>query len=342
MRALAYTVMSLLTALSALADARSAAPAWEISNTLVRVKLYLPDAVNGFYRGTRFDWSGVVGDLQYAGHSYYGPWFTQTDPKISDFIYQGADIVAGPCSAITGPVEEFTPPVGYEEAKAGGSFIKIGVGVLRKPDDAAYSAYRLYEIVDGGKWSVKKSADAVEFTQELHDSSSGYGYVYWKKISLVKGKPEMSIEHSLRNVGSRKIHTAVYDHNFLVLDKKPTGPAFTITFPFDVAADPPVDKELAEVRKNQIVYLKTLVGEDRVYTSIQGFGKSSDDYNIRIENVTAKAGMVIHGDRPLAKMSLWSIRSVLAVEPFIDISLEPGGESTWKYGYEYYTLPRSN
>jgi hypothetical protein len=29
------------------------------------VKLYLPDAEHGFYRGTRFDWSGVVvADLQ--------------------------------------------------------------------------------------------------------------------------------------------------------------------------------------------------------------------------------------------------------------------------------------
>jgi hypothetical protein len=69
-----------------------------------------------------------------------------------------SDIVAGPCSAITGPVEEFTPAVGFDEAKPGGTFLKIGVGVLRKPDDAAHSAYRLYEIVDGGKWSVKKSA----------------------------------------------------------------------------------------------------------------------------------------------------------------------------------------
>jgi hypothetical protein len=34
--------------------------------------VYLPDAANGFYRETRFDWSGVIGDLTSAGHSYYG------------------------------------------------------------------------------------------------------------------------------------------------------------------------------------------------------------------------------------------------------------------------------
>jgi hypothetical protein len=44
--------------------------------------------------------------------------------------------------------------------------------------------------------------------------------------------------------------------------------------------------------------------------------------------------MTISGDRPLAKVSLWSIRSVIAVEPFIDISLELGSHSTWKYDYQ--------
>src|ERR1700684_2120302 len=122
--------MSLLTALPAFALPSQ----WDISNTSMQVTLYLPDAANGFYRGTRFDWSGVVGDLQYAGHSYYGPWFTKTDPDVSDFVYRGDDIVAGPCSAITGPVEEFGV-LGFEEAKAGGSFLKIGVGILRKPDN---------------------------------------------------------------------------------------------------------------------------------------------------------------------------------------------------------------
>jgi hypothetical protein len=50
--------------------------------------------------------------------------------------------------------------------------------------------------------------------------------------------------------------------------------------------------------------------------------------------------MLITADRPLAKMALWSIRSVIAVEPFIDISAEPGSQLTWQYHYEYYTLPR--
>jgi hypothetical protein len=314
-----------------------APPQWQIANSLMRVKLYLPDAAKGFYRGTRFDWSGVVSDLEFAGHSYYGEWFTQTDPAVSDFIYQGSEIVAGPCSAITGPVEEFAP-LRYDEAKPGGTFVKIGVGALRKPDDSPYSGYRLYEIVDGGQWSVQTSADAVTFIQELHDPSSGIGYVYRKRISVAADQPKMLIEHSLSNTGTHAIETSVYDHNFLVLDQQATGPGFTITFPFSLSSDEPPDKQLAELRANQIVYLKTLQGQETAYTTIQGFGRSSDDYKIRIENATVNAGMTIAGDRPLTKVALWSIRSVISVEPFIDIGLQPGGQMSWKYNYEYYVL----
>ena len=339
MRTLAVVLVPFLAACCALAQANVAPPEWEISNGLVRVKLYLPDAVNGFYRGTRFDWSGVVADLEYKGHHYYGPWFTGTDPAVSDFIYKGSEIIAGPCSAITGPVEEFSPALGYDDAKAGGTFLKVGVGVLRKIDNQPYSPYTLFPIVNGGKWTVSKSADAVEFTQELHDPDSGYGYVYRKKLSVVSGKPLMTVEHSLRNAGTRAIHTNVYDHNFLVLDKQATNADFSIRFPFDVKADPPPERTLAEVEKNKILYRKTLVDEDRVTFKIEGFGKSAQDYAIHVED--RHAGVLITSDRPLAKMSLWSIRSVIAVEPFLDFSIEPGKESTWKYQYEYYTLPRS-
>ncbi len=338
MRALAYILMSLLTAFPAMIEAAPLPPQAELANGSLRVKLYLPDATQGFYRGTRFDWAGVVGDLEYQGHRYYGPWFTATDPKISDFIYSGPDIVAGPCSAITGPVEEFTPAIGFEAAKPGGTFLKVGVGLLRKPDDAAYSAYRLYEIVNGGKWKVTTGATTADFTQELSDPESGFGYVYHKRLSLVAGKPMMVIEHSLKNTGRLPIQTSVYNHNFLVLDKQATGAAFSITFPFQVTATPPPDKEFAEVAGHQVLYRQTLTGEDKVTFAIDGFSKSADDYKIRIENSKVKAGMTITGDRPLAKLSLWSIRSVIAVEPFVDIAIEPGGQSTWKYDYEYDTL----
>jgi hypothetical protein len=334
-RKLSLVVVAFLVSAS---RAWPAPPQVEISNGILNLRVYLPDAEKGFYRGTRFDWAGVVADLRYKGHSYYGPWFTRTDPNIIDFVYDGPDIVAGPCSAITGPVEEFAPALGFDEAKSGGHFIKIGVGVLLKPDDEKYGAFRMYQLVDGGRRTVMRGPDFIEFRQEVEDPSSGYGYIYTKTLRLIKGQPEMVIEHTLKNIGTLPIRGNTYNHNFLVLENESPSPAYTITLPFNATIEEDKNKDLIEAQSNRIVFLKTLHGKDRVFTAIEGFGTTSADYNVRIEDKNVRAGLVISGDHPLSKMALWSIRSVLAAEPFIDFSIDPGSEASWKIKYEYYTF----
>ena len=328
----------MLAGLSPLTQAWATPPQAELTNGIVQVRIYLPDAEQGFYRSTRFDWSGVIADLRYKRHSFYGPWFTKVDPAVRDFVYSGPDIIAGAPSAITGPAEEFGQALGFDDAKVGGTFLKIGVGVLRKPDNKKYDSFRIYDIVDGGTRSLKRSASSIEFRQEVHDADSGYGYIYTKTLRLVDGKPEMLIEHSLKNVGKLPIRVSTYNHNFLVLDKELPSPAYKITLPFPVTIDEAKNQGLARAEGDHIIFLKTLTAEERVFTSVEGFGKGPADYRIRIENTNAKAGMLITGDRPLARMALWSIRSVLAAEPFLDLAVEVGGESTWTYQYEYYTF----
>jgi len=316
------------------------APQADITNGEIRVKLDLPDARRGYYRGARFDWSGVIAALEYKGHWYYGPWYNRIDSRVHDFQWEGAEIVASTCSGITGPVEEFQSnhhALGFDEAKVGGTFIKIGVGVLRK-DSEEYDFVRQYEMVDPGRWTVKTHRDSVEFTQELTDPASGYGYVYRKTVRLVAGKPEMMLEHHLRNTGSRIIRTSVYNHNFLVLDHAATGPDFSITLPFQIHSQNPPPKELAEIRGNELVFLKTLANHDVVFTSLLGFSDSTKDHEIRIENRRLGAGMLIRGNRPLSAMNFWSIRTVLAVEPFIAMTIDPGSEFTWDVSYDYYTV----
>jgi len=316
------------------------APQAEITNGPLRLKVFLPDASNGYYRGTRFDWSGEIASLKYEGHDYYGPWFEAVDPKVHDYRYAGPEIIASPCSAAAGPVEEFQTngsALGFDEARVGGTFIKIGVGVLRK-DEPRYDYVKQYEMVDAGKWTVERHRDSIEFTQELSDPSSGYGYVYRKTIRLVHGKPEMVLEHRLRNTGQRTIHSDVYNHNFLVLDKQPPGPDFIISVPFQIHTPEPLNPQLAEIRGNQFVYHKVLENEDQVQTLLEGFGDSPRDNEIRIENRKVGAGMRITGDHALAKLNLWSIRAVLSLEPFISMTVEPGSEFAWKMSYEYYTL----
>lgn len=321
--------------------ATSSAPYPEavITNGTLRVHLYLPDAERGFYRSTRFDWSGIINRVEFGGHQFYGPWFTRADPPVRDFIFSGPEIVASAQSAAVGPAEEFRGTLGYATAKPGETFIKIGVGKLRKADTANYSGYATYELVDSGAWKVDVRNDSVTFNQRLNDESSGYGYDYTKTVRLVPGTANMVIAHSLRNIGRLPIQGNQYNHNFLMIDGEPTGPDYTITVPYDIQAPArPIDPAQATIAGGTIAYTKPVTGEERVSANMAGFGPTPASYDVKVENRKAGAGVRITADRPMTQIALWSIRSVVAAEPTVDVSTEPGATTTWDLTYTYYNV----
>ena len=93
-------------------------PRLELENGILKVSLYLPDVEHGYYRGTRFDWSGIIERVDYAGHRFYAPLHASHDPLRHD--------------SVSGPADEFGMfrPMGFAEAGEGESFVKIGVGLL--------------------------------------------------------------------------------------------------------------------------------------------------------------------------------------------------------------------
>jgi hypothetical protein len=325
-KTLSLRLSALLFSFAAFTSGAATFPQAEISNGLIKAKILLPDPEHGYYRGGRFDWDGVVESLTYQGHNFFGQWFEHYDPTSHD--------------AIMGPVEEFRGDegaLGYNEAQAGGYFIKIGIGILRKLDDQKYQFYRTYPIVSTGERIVTPEADRVTFRHELNNGE-GYAYVYKKTLRLARGKPELVIEHSLRNVGRRVIDTSVYNHDFYMIDAQPAGPAYRVAFAFTPHAQENL-QGLAEIRGNELAYQRELQAKgESVATPITGFGPSPKDNNVTVENVKAHAGVREIGNRPLSSMYFWSIRSTVCPEGYIHMRIEPGKTFTWKITYRFYTL----
>ena len=339
LRAIFCILGSMLTVGSIAAQTYPGAyPQTKLSNGVLDATIYLPDADHGFYRGTRFDWAGVIGSLEYKGHSYYGPFFEKFDPSVRDVVI-GNPIEAGRNSAASGPVEEFInadeSALGYAEAKPGEAFCKIGVGSLQKLDNAPYSSYTNYPILSGGIRAVKSGPDWIEFTQQL-DCGSGYGYTYTKTIRLLKNEPKMTIEHQLVNTGKKPIETRVYDHNFMTIDHQATGPDVVMSFAFHPVSTKPMSA-LATVQGTQLTFPKDLKGHDTFDRKFGGFGTTAADYQIKVENRKTGAGVSIIGDRPLVDLEVWAVRTVVAAEPYVDINVPTGAEFAWKYTYRFYT-----
>jgi len=302
-------------------------PEASITNGRISAKLYLPDMNAGYYRATRFDWSGVIASLECNGHNYFGQWFEKYDPKLHD--------------AISGPVEEFLTDgkgLGYDEAKPGENFVKIGVGAIRKPNEDSFHQFNTYEIADNGKWTMRKGSDWIEFTQVLGDTN-GYAYVYRKKLRLIGDK--LVLEHHLKNTGRKAIASIVYEHNFYMLDGTPTGPDIVLRFPFPLHATRALNG-LAETHDREFRYVQELKSGETVFTDLEGYGPTAKDYDFHIENRKTGAGVRQTSDSPIARIVLWSIRSNVSPEAYIDLKMAPGTELSWKIAYEFYTLPKGN
>lgn len=297
-------------------------PAAEISNGLIKANLWLPDNEKGYYRGLRFDRSGVINSLIYEGHQFFGMWYTKHDPIHHD--------------AITGPVEEFTP-LGFEEALPGEEFIKIGVGTLVRPDDKGYVFVNKYKIKDAGKWLSSVKKDQVIFTHIL-EGTNGYSYEYQKIVRLPKGSPTLILEHRLKNTGQKPINTSTYNHNFFVIDQEPTGPFIKTTFSKNIMAEGRNFGELIFPKGSYLEYGRHLQKGENVYTdNVKAVDNSILPYDLKIENTKTGAGVRITSDETLEKMVFWACATTSCPEPYIRLSVAPGEEVIWQINYDFYT-----
>jgi len=306
--------------LNTMAIAQLDFPSMTINNQQLEAQIYLPDAEEGYYRSTRFDWAGVIGSLQYQGHEYFGYWVPEHNPTNPE--------------SISGPVEAFYP-IGFEE---GDTFLMIGIGMLRKLDDKPYHFTNQYEIVDGGKWEIQSADERIAMVQTLeHD---GYGYEYTKTICLADDEPKMILEHQLKNTGNKLLETTVYNHNFFIIDGETTGPNIVTTFSYDLEAEEGRGfGETVVTKGSKLIYQTSLQRGESVFSpDLQGYGPTAEDYDIRIENVKSGAGVHITGDQPLLKMIYWASYTTACPEPYLQVSAAPGEEFTWNIAYEFYTL----
>jgi len=306
-------------------------PHRDISNGIVSAKVYLPGE-GGFYRGSRFDRTGVVAHATFKRHDFGEPWFSSYSPYTRDFMWKNGQVTVSTVSAAVGPAEDFSP-AGYDEAGNGGRFLKLGVGVMKR-DARAYDFVHSYPIVNEGARGESHTANSVRLTHRVADRESGFGYSYVKTVRLVPGKAQMTIVHVLTNTGKRDIVSDVYCHNFLTLS--PGDENVAITAPFDLKAGRAFAAGSAAVEGKTLRYLRAVKEGESVTSPITGFSDKVSDYDFTVKNTATGFGQRIRADQPVARINFWSIRTNVSWEPYIAISLKPGQTKRWTYTYDYF------
>jgi hypothetical protein len=278
----------------------------------LKVTVLLPDAEKGYYRGTRFDWSGIIGQVEYRGNTFFKEWET-TEGENALLVHDPFNPDAG-----TGTVEEFRDPLGYDNGKAGTPFLKIGVGVLERKDDQPYHWSTRYKIIEPGKWTVEAKADRITFFQSI-STGFGYAYEYEKTIRLSEDSPELTIIHVLKNTGIRSIRSNPYCHNFFTLDQQAVGPDYWLEFPNPVSPIDDFGKALNWGEKQLSPTHELKDGE-----WIGGHLDPSASRSYRLSNKKSKTSVEVISDVDPGPFFIILFRHSFSVEPMVLFEIKPG------------------
>jgi hypothetical protein len=319
----------------------------KIHSDQLTVEIAQPGSV---YSGPRFDWTGFITQV------------TLSTPGGGQHTYCVPEsLEPGKGSGGWGLCNEFgnDKAIGYAEALPGESFPKLGIGLLKRPEQPQYNFFLPHEINQQFPIQIDITENQAVFTQEPIECR-GYAVRYIKTVSAHENWLE--IVYRLENVGSKQIDTNEYCHNFMGIDEYPIGPDYRLHFPFaiqleDIAAAyrhflPPVlrillpgflqDKFLkrmaapgnkaVKVQGADFGFLAT--PQSPFYFRPQGFSKT-DGYQWELTHLPSGVQMREYDDFTPCRVAVWGTTHVISAEIFVDINLNPGQEKTWARKYEF-------
>ena len=333
------------------------------------VVVYLPHGIHSdertYYYSSRFDHGSMVGSILRTTrdgktHELYGTDMWRT-PHNSNWPESGVGLASefgvgddgsfcnyrcgwGTRNDITNGV------LGYQEAKNGESFLKIGVGELVKgtcPTCDSSEDYKFnspYMFAKPPDWKMAAATDnsvTLEHKAILHEN----GYKLKKEIALAG--EILTVTSTLTNLGSQPFSTAWYSHNFFTCDSIPLGPGYSVDLNLKGARDDIYDEpstwswstplqdyakvDATDPNAVHIEMKRALESGTRIKAEFVDDGSTNGEFKINACGVSIESSIpqVETGGVPMYAYNLYIERGTVSPEPQILIHLEPGKSLTW-------------
>lgn len=318
----------------------------KIHSQQLAVEIAEPGSV---YSGTRFDWTGFITQISLATPG--GKEHTFCVPE---------SLKPGEGTGGWGICNEFgnDKPIGYDEAQPGESFLKLGIGLLKRPEQPKYNFFLPYEVDRLFPIHVVSTDSSVTFTVEPIECR-GYAARLTKTVSVQENW--LIVTYQLENVGSKLIDTNEYCHNFMGFDKHLIGPEYRLHFPYTIQLEdftasyrhflpPLLRKLLPTLLQDKLLKQMAIPGNKMVqakgadftflatpqaafYFRPMGFSKT-DGYQWELTHLPSGVSMREYDDFGPSRVAVWGTTHVVSAEIFTDIYLQPGQASTWSRRYE--------
>lgn len=291
---------------------------FELRNEQLHVML---DQPGHGYRGSRFDWTGFIRQIQYKDHAP---------------LCAPESLIPGQGSGGEGLCSEFglNHLPAYETCAVGGLFPKIGVGWLRRVDEGPRRIIFDYPIEIPAIFETVDLSDQNQTGLRLISrlpEHQGFSCVSTRTVRLIDNRLIMDIQ--LENTGSQPIVLDEYCHNFLSLDRIGQQSDYELRLGIDHQGviEPRGD---CSIDGRLIHRDATMKGE--FYFQLRPVpGQDEPDMIWQLKRRPDGLVMQDVSQLDMEYMAFWGKEHVISPEVFVALNLAPGQIKTWTRQYHF-------
>lgn len=224
--------------------------------------------------------------------------------------------------------------LGFDEAKNGEWFHKIGVGLLKKKGDE-YLFHKNYETRPAKFKSILESNRILITCRS--ENVNGYSYVLKKEVELFENK--FKVKYNLENIGQKVIITNEYNHNFICVNKNLIGRDYVLKFPFKLKQSEFEEyinpEQKIDIGQQEIKFNST---PKKTFFFSNLSGNKSIDATWKLINIPNKIIIRETGNFQTNKVNLWGSKHVISPELIINLYIKPGQTFRWDRTYSVTNL----
>ncbi len=289
-----------------------------LKNNNLELRLDLP---HDNYNASRFDWTGKITEVRFRDIPVTGRERDEAgnEHHFGQGLYNEFGIEAA---------------LGFDKARVGGWFHKIGVGLLKKTGDA-YSFHENYEVRPA---EFATEMEAVRIIISCR-SEAVNGYAYFLKKTIALQESGFTIRYHLENTGEKAITSSEYVHNFLAVGSDPIGKDYLLRFPFRLRPErftETVNPEgNAVIGENEIRFNGT-PDQQFFFSDLAGGEETAAEWEL--VHLRHRIGIRETGSFRTGKVNLWGWGHVVSPEVFFHFSVGPGESVEWSRTYRIFFI----
>ncbi|AHF94343.1 hypothetical protein OPIT5_12755 [Opitutaceae bacterium TAV5] len=271
----------------------------------------LPEAAHGYYRSTRFDWSGMMLSARWRGLELLGAHLDSHDPHSPD--------------SAAGTAEEFV-----SDETGDTTSLKIGVGLIRQNEHASVLA-------DAGHWTWRQFTTALTFHWQSPASSDGTSCTLEKHITIPVTGDAFIIRRHLTNTGARLLSGHHYGHNFISIGRVPVGTDYLLLLPPRLPLTRIMGADPLLLARGRLRLARELAEDDKLTFSVDCLQPA--DAFVRVIHRRFGTGITIANDTPAVRFAFYATRRVFCPELFTRYDIAPGDTFTWTTTWTLHPEP---